>query len=190
MKQFFSRYWLAAALAALSVGVGPANAGSCGPAGCGVGVGIGDFGHEGVDFNRAWVYPLGGYTLYPGQAGSCVPSHSDYSKVNWTVPPTANAQAVLDKLRALGIPQVPPDTIFLGKNPRAAENAQLPTPKGWVPREDEPKEAEPKNKDLDKPKAKELEKPKEAPKPKDDDNLEESKGKGLDFPKSEPEEKR
>ena len=168
MKQFLSRYWLVAVLAAWSGGVGPANAGSCGPAGCGGGVGISD-GYQGVGFNRAWVYPIGGFTVYPGQPGSCVPSHSDYSKVNWTDSPTANAQAVLDKLRALGIPQVPPDTIYLGKNPRAADNALLPVPKGWVPKEEEPKEADPK--------PKEIEKPKEGG---------EFKGKGLDLPKAEP----
>ena len=130
-------------------------------------MGISDYGFEGFGFNRAWMYPEGGFTVYPGQPGSCVPSHSDYSKVNWTVPPTVNAQGVMDKLRALGIPQVPPDTIYLGKNPRAAENVQLPIPKGWTPREDEPKEAEPKKKDLDKPKEKEVEKPKDPEKPKD-----------------------
>ena len=199
MKQFFSRSWLAAVLAALSGGVGPANAGSCGPAGCGGGgVGFSDFGYEGFGFNRAWVYPEGGYTVYPGQPGSCFPSHSDYSKVNWTVPPTVNAQGVLNKLRSLGIPQVPPDTIYLGKNPRAADNVQLPTPKGWIPREDEPKEAEPKNKELDKPKEKDAAKPKDTPKPKDVDDpegtekptgIDEFKGKGLDLPKVEPKSK-
>ena len=171
MKQFLTRYWLTAILVAASTGVGPANAGSCGPGGCGGGgVGIGDYDYEGIGFNRVWVYPDGGYTLYPGQSGSCVPSHSDYSKVNWTAPPTANAQRVLDKLRDLGIPQVPPETIYLGKNPNAANDLKLPLPKGWTPREDEPKEADkPKEKEADKPKEKDADKPKlkETEKPKD-----------------------
>jgi hypothetical protein len=176
MKQFLSRHWLAACLVMLSAGVGTANAGSCGPGGCGVGgVGFSDYEDGGFGFNRAWVYPNGGYTVYPGQPGSCVPSHSDYSKVNWLVPPTINAQGVLDKLRELGIPQVPPDTIYLGKNPRAAEDAKLPIPKGWTPKEVEPKEADPKAKEpeklKEKPKEKDLEKPKEksAEKTSDDD---------------------
>lgn len=148
MKQFFSRYWLAVGLVVLSAGA--ANSGSCGPAGCGIGaVGGGDYRYAGYGFNNAWLYPDGGFTLYPGQPGSCVPSHSDYSKVNWVVPPTTNAQAVLDKLRELGVPQVPPDTIYLGKNPNAGD-AKLPIPKGWTPKEVEPKEAEPKAKEPEK----------------------------------------
>jgi hypothetical protein len=151
MKQFFSRHWLAAGLVVLAAGVGPARAGSCGPAGCGVGVvGVADYGYGdyGYGSNWAWIYPDGGFTLYPGQAGSCVPSHSDYSKVNWLVPPTASAQAVLNKLQQLGIPQVPPETIYLGKNPNAGE-AKLPLPKGWTQKEVEPKEAA-KDKDPEK----------------------------------------
>ena len=168
MKRFLSRYWLPVVLGLLSAGVGPASAGSCGPGGCsaGEGGGFSDYWYEDTGFNRAWVYPRGGYTLYPGQAGSCVESHSDYSRINWVVPPTANAQAVLDKLRELDVPLVPPDTIYLGKNPRLSEDAKLPIPKGWTPKEVEPKEAE-------KPKDKNPEKPKDKPNPKypDDDDL-------------------
>ena len=80
--------------------------------------------------------------------------------MSWTQPPTANAQGALDKLRALGIPQVPPDTIYLGKNLRAAEDAKLPTPRGWVPKEVEPKDADPKGKEIDKPKVDPKDKPK------------------------------
>jgi hypothetical protein len=158
MKQLLCRYLLAVGLVVLSAGVGTANGGSCGPAGCGVGgvggVGYGDHGYVGYGFNQAWVYPNGGYTLYPGEPGTCVPSHSDYSKIQWVVPPTVNAQGVLDRLRILGIPQVPPDTIYLGKNPRAVEDAKLPIPKGWTPKEVEPKEAEPKGKEPEKLKEK------------------------------------
>ena len=173
MKQFFSRYWLAAGLVVLSAGVGSARAGSCGPAGCGGGgVGFGDYGYGGYGFNWAWLYPNGGFTLYPGEPGSCVPSHSDYSKVHWTVPPTASAQGTLDKLRELGIPQVPPDTIYLGKNPYAAGDAKLPLPKGWTPREVEPKEANPKGKNAnpkgDKPEKLDV-KPKAEKKANDDE---------------------
>ena len=94
-------------------------------------------------------------------------SVSDYSKVNWLVPPTVNAQGVLDKLRELGIPQVPPDTIYLGKNPRSADEAKLPIPKGWTPKEVEPKEADPKAKEPEKLKVKPKDKAEE--KKTDDD---------------------
>jgi hypothetical protein len=145
MKQFFSRYLLAAGLVVLAAG--GAKAGSCGHGGCGVGgVGYGDDGYGGYGVNWAWIYPRGGFTLYPGEPGSCVPSHSDYSKVNWLVPPTVSAQGTLDKLRELGIPQVRPDTIYLGKNPYAAGEAKLPLPNGWTPKEVEPKPADPKAK--------------------------------------------
>lgn len=174
MKQFLSRYWLAAGLVVLSAGV-PARAGSCGPAGCGVGgVGSSDSGYAGYGFNNAWLYPEGGFTVYPGEPGSCVPSHSDYSKVYWVVPPTANAQAVLNKLQQLGIPQVPPDTIYLGKSPNAGE-AKLPLPKGWTPKEVEPEKAkdkEPEKLDVkpkaEEPKKAEVKPPVEKKKPLDD----------------------
>src|SRR5262245_28730131 len=38
--------------------------------------------------------PLGGYTLYPGQAGSGVASASDYSHINYHTPPVVTARAV------------------------------------------------------------------------------------------------
>ena len=161
MNQFFSRCRLVATLAVALAGVGVASAGSCGAGGC-------DDGYGGFGFNRAWVYPFGGFTLYPGQAGSCVPSHSDYAKVDWTVPPTVNAQGVLDRLRALGVPQVPPDTIFLGKNPRGANDVKLPVPKGWVPKEVEPEK--PKDKAVDPDKEKDPVKPKDKKKKDPDDD--------------------
>ncbi len=42
--------------------------------------------------------------------------------------PAANAQAVLDKLKEMNIPRVSPEPIFLGKNPRIADNVNLPVP--------------------------------------------------------------
>ena len=185
MKQFFSRYWLAAGLVVLAAG--GAKAGSCGPAGCGVGsVGFDDRGY-GYDSNWAWLYPNAGFTLYPGQAGSCVPSHSDYSKVHWVVPPTENAQAVLSKLQQLGIPQVPPETIYLGKNPQVTGDAKLPLPKGWTQKEVEPLEApkvvEPEKIEV-KPKAVEPEK-EPAPKVEEPKKGVEPKGKAEEKPKVE-----
>jgi hypothetical protein len=79
--------------------------------------------------NRVNKYPYGGWTFYEGTPGSEVPSHSDYSHINYNKPPAATAQAVLARLQALGIPLVPPETQFLGKNPRAADKVTLPKPK-------------------------------------------------------------
>jgi hypothetical protein len=80
---------------------------------------------------------------------------------------------VFKRLREMGIPLVPPETQFLGKNPRAADGLKLPTPKGWSAKEkekekekDEGTEPE-KNKDKDK----EKDKVKEKKKDKDKDDL-------------------
>ncbi len=80
-------------------------------------------------FNYSWLTPHGGYVTYPGLPGSGFGSVTDYSQHSWVVPPEASANAVREKLRAMGIPLVPPETIFLGKNPRAADNLKLPIPR-------------------------------------------------------------
>jgi hypothetical protein len=95
--------------------------------------------------NWAWWYPHGGFTAYPGLPGSGIVTGSDYSHVNWVVSPTVNAQMVTQKLRAMGVPLVPQDTIYLGKNPKVVEKAKLPMPKNWI-KDDEPE----KDKDLNK----------------------------------------
>ncbi len=100
--------------------------------------------------------PDGGWTLYPGEPGSGVRSWSSYSQINGVVPPAVNAQAVLDRLQMLGVPIIPPEPQFLGKNPRVADKLILPTPKGWKKPEedkaDEPKKEEPPKKIEDKKK--------------------------------------
>jgi len=82
-----------------------------------------------VTFNFAWLTPHGGYTTYPGLPGSGYGTHSDYSQHNWLVSPEENAAMVRNRLRELGIPPVPPEPVFLGKNPRAADNIKLPLPR-------------------------------------------------------------
>lgn len=99
--------------------------------------------------NWAWWYPYGGFTAYPGEPGSGIKIGSDYSHLNWVVSPVTNAQIVTEKLQALGIPLVPQETIYLGKNPGAVNKAKLPLPKSWI-KDEEPKEAEKKGKDLDR----------------------------------------
>jgi hypothetical protein len=98
----------------------------------------------------AWWYPDGGFTAYPGQPGSGIKGGSDYSHVNWVTSPASNAQLVTDKLQSLGIPLVPQETTYLGKNPAAVQKAKLPQPKGWI-KDAEPVEPE-KAKDQDKDK--------------------------------------
>src|SRR5262249_38958098 len=88
--------------------------------------------------NWSWIYPEGGFTVYLGEPGSGVWPRSDYSHVNWVMSPADNAQAVLRKLDALGIPRVPQDTIYLGKNPAQVDKAKLPLPRAW----EQPKEPE------------------------------------------------
>jgi hypothetical protein len=102
----------------------------------------------------AWWYPDGGFTAYPGQAGSGVQARSDYSHVNWVVPPHVNAQSVLQRLEALGVPLVPQETMYLGKNP-SVNKAKLPVPGRWA-RDKEPEKDKEKEKEMDKDKDKEL----------------------------------
>ncbi len=97
--------------------------------------------------NWSWMYPDGGFTLYPGQAGSGIQARSDYSHINWVQPPHANAQAVVQKLDALGIPRVPQDTTYLGKNPAQVDKAKLPIPKAW---QREPEKEIEKGKEVEK----------------------------------------
>jgi hypothetical protein len=100
--------------------------------------------------NWANYFPQGGWTLYYGEPGSGVPSWSSYSQINGLVPPAVNAQGVLDRLKMMGIPIIPPEPQFLGKNPRVADKIILPTPKAWKKPEeekaDEPKKEEPPKK--------------------------------------------
>jgi hypothetical protein len=98
--------------------------------------------------NWAWIFPSGGFTAYLGTPGSGVQANSDYSHIHWVVSPQQTAQNVQQKLDALGIPRVPQDTIFLGKNPGTVDKAKLPIPRKWVAPE-ENKEAE-KEKGKDK----------------------------------------
>ncbi|MGL4551905.1 MAG: hypothetical protein ACRC33_12065, partial [Gemmataceae bacterium] len=59
-------------------------------------------------YNHAWTTPFGGYTLYPGQAGSGYGTHSDYAHVSWLTSPEQNAGMVRGRLAQMGIPAVPP----------------------------------------------------------------------------------
>jgi hypothetical protein len=94
-----------------------------------------------IPFNNANHYPYGGWTLYPGQAGSGVPSASGYSHVNALVPPVVSARGVLATLQRMGVPIVPPEPVFLGKNPCVANNVKLPVPKAWrEPPKEQPRE--------------------------------------------------
>jgi hypothetical protein len=101
--------------------------------------------------NWTWWFPDGGFTAYPGEPGSGIVAGSDYSHINWVISPTATAQLVRQKLDALGIPPVPQETLFLGKNPAAVDKAKLPLPKSWMvdPDKDLPLENKDKDKDLD-----------------------------------------
>lgn len=97
--------------------------------------------------NWAWMFPDGGFTAYPGLPGSGITTGSDYSHVNWVIAPTANAQIVTQKLEELGVPLVPQETIYLGKNPKVVDKAKLPMPKNWI-KDGEPEKEE--KKDLNK----------------------------------------
>ena len=70
---------------------------------------------------QANLFPQGGWTLYPGEAGSGVPSHSHYSHVFGVVPPAVAANQVLHKLHLLHVPIKPPEPQFLGRNPAHAQ---------------------------------------------------------------------
>jgi hypothetical protein len=82
-----------------------------------------------VPYNHAWTTPFGGWTLYPGQMGSGYAAHSDYSHINWLTTPERTAGMVRGRLAQLGIPAVPPEPLFLGKNPSVTDNIQLPPPR-------------------------------------------------------------
>jgi hypothetical protein len=86
---------------------------------------------------QANLFPSGGWTLYPGEAGSGVPSHSHYSHVFGIVPPAVAANGVLLRLQQLGVPIKAPEPQFLGRNPAAADNVIPPTPRGWLPKDEE-----------------------------------------------------
>lgn len=163
----FSRLLL---LSALLITAGSAHAGGCKAGlGCGGGgawAGCGPYWCDPfVDFspwpndnylydgprNWAWRFPHGGFTVYPGEPGSGIKMGSDYSHINWVVPPADNAKMVLEKLKALGVPLVPQETIYLGKNPGAVQKAKLPLPKSWIKDDEKEPEKEPgKAKDPDK----------------------------------------
>lgn len=87
--------------------------------------------------NRAWWFPHAGYTLYPGQAGSGWGTRSDYSHINWLVPPEQNAALVRERLRLMNIPPVPPEPVFLNKNPAILEGLRLPIPRPKTPPKDD-----------------------------------------------------
>src|SRR5262249_21698447 len=86
----------------------------------------------GAVYNDANYYPDGGFTAYPGEAGTGLTVVSNYSPINYLMPPTASAQEVLNHLRAMGIPLVNPPPNFLGVNPRAAEGVIRPGPRPKV----------------------------------------------------------
>jgi hypothetical protein len=79
--------------------------------------------------NRANIFPYGGFTFYDGEMCSCIESHSDYSRMNWLLPPAMSAQMVLEKLRELNVPLVSPEPQFLNRNPRIADGIRLPVPR-------------------------------------------------------------
>jgi hypothetical protein len=109
------------------------------------------------------LFPHGGWTLYPGEAGSGVPSCSNYSYFTGLVQPAVAAAHVLEKLGHMRIPIKPPAPQFLGRNPAIADNVDLPTPRGWLPKDDdkeEKKDKDEKNKDDKKDTEEPLEKPK------------------------------
>jgi hypothetical protein len=94
--------------------------------------------------NWAWFFPYGGVTLYPGEPGSGYAARSDYSCINWIVTPEQNANMVRGRLRSMGIPDVPPEPLFWGKNPSVTDSIQaLPRPR---PRTAEPPPVDPKDK--------------------------------------------
>jgi hypothetical protein len=100
--------------------------------------------------NDANLYPDGGFTAYPGEAGTEQTPVSNYSPIAYTMPPQGSAQSVRNRLQALGIPLVNPAPQFLGVNPRATEGLILPQPRRQaVPMEQPDKDGD-KDKDKDK----------------------------------------
>jgi hypothetical protein len=92
------------------------------------------------------------------------PGHepTPYRQIYWTTPPAVTALTVHNRLIALGIPDVPPPTLFLGREPPSL------TPRfERRPEEENGKELGPPKK-LDDKKDKLPEKLKDPPKPPDD----------------------
>lgn len=123
---------------------------------------------------QANLFPHGGWTLYPGEAGSGVPSLSAYSHFYGIAPPEVYAAQVTEKLRNLGIHKVG-EPKYLGRNPNVDRNVNVPTPKSLLPKEEE-KEPEtvappplPRWQPRNGPAPKEKEKVKEKDKEKDNE---------------------
>jgi hypothetical protein len=106
--------------------------------------------------NWSWWYPHGGFTAYLGLPGSGVQAPSDYSHINWVIPPHVNANMVLQKLEMLGVPLVPQETMYLGKNPAHVAKTKLPVPGRWIKEKEKEKEREKELKDKEKDKDKDL----------------------------------
>jgi hypothetical protein len=86
--------------------------------------------------NRAYIHPFAGYRLYPGEPGSGYGSWSDYSHINWLIPPEQSAANVRERLRLMGIPAVTPEPVFLNKNPAITDGLRLPIPRPKAAKED------------------------------------------------------
>jgi hypothetical protein len=82
----------------------------------------------GVPPNRANVLPYFGFTAFDGLWATGFQAISNYSPINYVLPPAGTAQSVLAKLKEMNIPLVSPEPMFLNKNPRIAENVRLPAP--------------------------------------------------------------
>jgi len=124
--------------------------------------------------NWAWMFPDGGVTPYPGLPGSGVIPQSDYSCLNWVVPPSVNARGVAQRLEEMNIPRVAPEPEFLGKNTFLPKKLKLPIPQNWLKEDKEndqncPKPSDDKDKDKDKDLDKDANKDKEQNKDKDRD---------------------
>src|SRR5262245_26197717 len=146
---------LALAAALLAAGAATAQAQYCGPYGPYSAIALIEFPHP-----QENLFPYGGWTLYPGEAGSGVPSLSHYSHISGVVPPAVAAAGVLEKLKQMGVPIHPPAPQFLGRNPAIADGLKLPTPKSWLPKDDDKDKKDgddPKDKDKKKDKDKDKE---------------------------------
>jgi hypothetical protein len=159
-----------------------ARAGSCPAGGCGTGApGLSDYGVLPIwnggpdqwDFETPWpnvvrIFPRGGYTAYPPRGVDYFGDFTPYRQIFYPGPPAQTAQNVQTRLLALGIPLVPPEPEFLGKNPAAEKIVLPPIPKKEeaVPPPPEEKKPEDKKPEDKKPEDK---------KPKDDDFIPEKK---------------
>jgi hypothetical protein len=92
------------------------------------------------------IFPYGGYTAYVPRGIDCHGDFSPYHQIYYLAPPAATAQCALKRLTALGIPLVPCEPEFLGRNPHTDRYA-LP-----APRKPEEKTEEEKKADEDKKK--------------------------------------